>query len=54
MLNTAYHYLDLVPKGRDEAELEFTQAWVRRQVMNTVDDLFSHIEDGYGSHRQDS
>jgi predicted dithiol-disulfide oxidoreductase (DUF899 family) len=29
MLNTAYHYLDLVPKGRDEAELEFTQAWVR-------------------------
>ena len=30
MLNTAYHYLDLVPKGRDEAELEFTQAWVRR------------------------
>jgi predicted dithiol-disulfide oxidoreductase (DUF899 family) len=30
MLNTAYHYLDLVPKGRDETELEFTQAWVRR------------------------
>jgi predicted dithiol-disulfide oxidoreductase (DUF899 family) len=29
ILNTAYHYLDLVPKGRDEAELEFTQAWVR-------------------------
>jgi predicted dithiol-disulfide oxidoreductase (DUF899 family) len=29
MLNTAYHYLDLVPKGRDEAGLEFTQAWVR-------------------------
>jgi predicted dithiol-disulfide oxidoreductase (DUF899 family) len=29
MLNTAYHYLDLVPKGRDEAELSFTQAWVR-------------------------
>jgi predicted dithiol-disulfide oxidoreductase (DUF899 family) len=29
MLNTAYHYLDLVPKGRDEAQLEFTQAWVR-------------------------
>jgi predicted dithiol-disulfide oxidoreductase (DUF899 family) len=29
-LNTGYHYLDLVPKGRDEAELEFTQAWVRR------------------------
>jgi predicted dithiol-disulfide oxidoreductase (DUF899 family) len=29
ILNTAYHYLDLVPKGRDEAGLEFTQAWVR-------------------------
>jgi len=29
MLNTAYHYLDLVPKGRDENQLEFTQAWVR-------------------------
>ena len=29
MLNTAYHYLDLVPKGRDEDKLEFTQAWVR-------------------------
>jgi len=29
MLNTAYHYLDLVPKGRDEAGLDFTQAWVR-------------------------
>jgi len=29
MLNTAYHYLDLVPKGRDEDDLEFTQSWVR-------------------------
>jgi predicted dithiol-disulfide oxidoreductase (DUF899 family) len=29
MLNTAYHYLDLVPKGRDEENLPFTQAWVR-------------------------
>jgi predicted dithiol-disulfide oxidoreductase (DUF899 family) len=29
MLNTAYHYLDLVPKGRDEDGLEFTQSWVR-------------------------
>jgi predicted dithiol-disulfide oxidoreductase (DUF899 family) len=28
ILNTAYHYLDLVPKGRDEDELEFSQAWV--------------------------
>jgi predicted dithiol-disulfide oxidoreductase (DUF899 family) len=30
MLNLAYHYLDLVPKGRDEAGHEFTQFWVRR------------------------
>ena len=29
MLNTAYHYLDLVPKGRDESKLAFTQEWVR-------------------------
>jgi predicted dithiol-disulfide oxidoreductase (DUF899 family) len=26
MVNTAYHYLDLVPKGREEAGLDFTQA----------------------------
>lgn len=30
MMNTAYHLLDLVPKGRDESELPFTMAWVRR------------------------
>jgi predicted dithiol-disulfide oxidoreductase (DUF899 family) len=30
MLNVAYHYLDLVPKGRDEANNEFRQFWVRR------------------------
>ena len=29
MLNGAYHYLDLLPKGRDEAGLPYTQAWVR-------------------------
>jgi predicted dithiol-disulfide oxidoreductase (DUF899 family) len=29
LLNTAYNYLDLVPKGRDEEGLN-TQAWVRR------------------------
>lgn len=29
MLNSAYHYLDLVPKGRDEGELEGPQDWVR-------------------------
>jgi len=30
ILNVAYHYLDLVPKGRDEAGHEFPQFWVRR------------------------
>ena len=29
MMNAAYQYLDLVPKGRDEATLRHTQAWVR-------------------------
>jgi predicted dithiol-disulfide oxidoreductase (DUF899 family) len=29
MMNSAYHYLDLVPKGRDEANLQFNQAWVQ-------------------------
>jgi predicted dithiol-disulfide oxidoreductase (DUF899 family) len=29
MVNTAYHYLDLVPKGRDEAGLPHTMTWVR-------------------------
>ncbi len=28
MLNGAYHHLDLVPKGRDEAALPFTMAWL--------------------------
>jgi predicted dithiol-disulfide oxidoreductase (DUF899 family) len=31
MMNTAYHYLDLVPKGRDEANLPNTMAWLRRR-----------------------
>jgi predicted dithiol-disulfide oxidoreductase (DUF899 family) len=29
ILNGAYHFLDLVPKGRDEDQLDFTQSWVR-------------------------
>src|SRR6266700_2689363 len=29
MMNVAYHYLDLVPKGRDEEQLRFTMEWVR-------------------------
>lgn len=30
MLNGAYHYMDLVPKGRDESDLPHTMAWLRR------------------------
>jgi predicted dithiol-disulfide oxidoreductase (DUF899 family) len=29
LLNGAYNWLDLMPKGRDEDALEFTQSWVR-------------------------
>ncbi len=31
MMNAAYQYLDLVPKGRDEQGLEGPQDWVRHQ-----------------------
>ena len=30
MFITAYHYLDIVPKGRDEDKLNFTMEWLRR------------------------
>ena len=30
MLNGAYHYLDLLPKGRDEDKLPFHTEWLRR------------------------
>ncbi len=29
-LNAAYHYLDMAPKGRDESELPWSMAWLRR------------------------
>ena len=29
MMNNAYNYLDLVPRGRDEAELPHTMSWVK-------------------------
>ena len=31
MLNGAYHLLDLVPKGRDEADLAYGMEWLRRR-----------------------
>jgi predicted dithiol-disulfide oxidoreductase (DUF899 family) len=30
ILNTAYNYLDLVPKGRDETGYDFPMTWIRR------------------------
>ena len=30
MVNGAYHFLDLVPKGRDEGSFKFTMEWLRR------------------------
>lgn len=30
ILNTTYHWLDLAPKGRDEAGLPYSMAWVKR------------------------
>ena len=29
MLNSAYHHMDVLPKGRDEAGLSYSQAWVK-------------------------
>lgn len=31
LFNAAYHYLDIVPKGRDEAELPYGMAWLRHR-----------------------
>jgi predicted dithiol-disulfide oxidoreductase (DUF899 family) len=31
MLNGAYHYLDITPKGRDEDGLSYSMAWLRRR-----------------------
>ena len=31
MLNTAYHYMDLTPKGRNEGNLPYSMAWLRRR-----------------------
>ena len=30
MFITAYHYLDILPKGRDEAEFSYGMEWLRR------------------------
>ncbi|MCB0703919.1 MAG: DUF899 domain-containing protein [Saprospiraceae bacterium] len=33
LFNTAYHYLDIVPRGRDESELLYPQAWVKHKDL---------------------
>jgi predicted dithiol-disulfide oxidoreductase (DUF899 family) len=33
MMNPAYQYLDLVPKGRDEDGLPYPMAWVRHRDL---------------------
>jgi len=38
MLNGAYHYMDLVPKGRDEDSLPYTMAWLHRHDQYDADD----------------
>jgi predicted dithiol-disulfide oxidoreductase (DUF899 family) len=37
MLNGAYHHIDLVPKGRDEQEMPWPMAWVKRHDRYTTD-----------------
>jgi predicted dithiol-disulfide oxidoreductase (DUF899 family) len=32
MLNAAYHYLDIAPKGRDEEGLAYPQQWVKHRI----------------------
>jgi predicted dithiol-disulfide oxidoreductase (DUF899 family) len=32
MLNTAYHYLDMAPKGRDEDDLPYPMAWLKHRI----------------------
>jgi predicted dithiol-disulfide oxidoreductase (DUF899 family) len=32
MMNTAYQYLDIAPKGRDEEGLPFAMAWVKHRI----------------------
>lgn len=39
MLLGVYHFLDLVPKGRDEDKLAFTMSWVRHHDRYSENDL---------------
>jgi len=46
MLIGAYHYLDLVPKGRDEDSLAFPMAWIRHHDRYG-DDYFVDLKEQY-------
>ncbi len=37
MLNGAYHYMDIAPKGRDEDSLPYSMAWLRRHDSYDTD-----------------
>jgi predicted dithiol-disulfide oxidoreductase (DUF899 family) len=37
MLNGAYQLLDLAPRGRDEASLQYPMAWVRHHDRYAAD-----------------
>jgi predicted dithiol-disulfide oxidoreductase (DUF899 family) len=44
MLLGVYHFLDLVPKGRDEDSLAFTMAWVRHHDRYTEGDFVDPVK----------
>jgi Bacterial protein of unknown function (DUF899) len=46
MLNVAYRYLDIVPKGRDEAGHKFPQFWVRRhdEYGKSISDVVTWLD----------
>ena len=38
IINGAYHILDLTPKGRNEDDLPYSMAWVRRRDQYDLTD----------------
>jgi predicted dithiol-disulfide oxidoreductase (DUF899 family) len=51
MLIGTYNYLDLVPKGRDEAELPWTMAWVRHHNRYDLNPKEVHLLKGSKENR---
>jgi predicted dithiol-disulfide oxidoreductase (DUF899 family) len=51
MLVGTYNYLDLVPKGRDEAELPWTMAWVRHHDRYDLNPKEVHLLKGLKENR---